>query len=141
MPPVLGFRLRCSSAKPSNKWRADGRQAMGHSTGWKVNINVDKDRLVGIDGASAFVAACSDSDLKALAHSAHRHRHAHIPPSSASRELRQLHCRRDTPFHALASLVRPANPSLHGMSFQLGFLLALSSMRAPPALIFSAFYV
>ena len=42
MPAVLGFRRRCSLAKPSNRWRTDGRQAMGHSTGWKVNINVDK---------------------------------------------------------------------------------------------------
>ena len=33
VPPVLGFR--CSLAKPSNRWGTDGRQAMGHSTGWK----------------------------------------------------------------------------------------------------------
>jgi hypothetical protein len=40
----------------------------------------------------------------------------------------------------LASLASPANPSLHGESFQLGFRVILSSMRALSALIFCVFY-
>ena len=41
MPPVLGFRRRWNLAKPSDRWRTDCGQAMGHDTGWKVNIDVD----------------------------------------------------------------------------------------------------
>ena len=42
VPPALVFRCRCNLAKPSNRWRTYGRQAMGHDTGWKVYIDVDK---------------------------------------------------------------------------------------------------
>ena len=43
MPEMLGFTPRWSLAQPPNKWRTDnGRQAMGHDTGYNTNNAVER---------------------------------------------------------------------------------------------------
>ena len=89
-----------------------------------------------VTGDRLFRLECTDPLILLTAIVAHTSRpRPHVVNSGSSI------CRRDTPFQALAFLRRPANTTLHGESFQLDFLLALSSMRAPSVLKCRAFYV
>ena len=137
VPAVLGFRRSCNLAKPSNRWRTDGGQAMGHDSGWKVYIDEGttivrvEDRwgltgmatstYAGIDGDSAF-CYCR---LWLFPSQTHRLARSltiivciqYTPPSSTSCGLRQLQYPLDTPLHPCRILRVCRGPLLafHGL--------------------------
>jgi len=58
MPEMLGFMPRRSLAQPPNKWRTDnGRQAMGHDTGY--NNNVVDESILGVGDKCRLMSASS----------------------------------------------------------------------------------
>lgn len=114
MPEILGFTPICSLIEPSNKWETDGQkmwhngieyrcrwvqysQSQRHDLGMGIDEPENDRRGKAPGGSARLLQDTAYPNLNyQLARSLHRRRHAHLPPPSASRAVRQHHYRQHT---------------------------------------------